>query len=140
MKLATIVSDASFCHNTKAGGWAAWVVCENIRYQKSDIFKTKCNTSSEAEVLAAINGIWLATKHFKNVERFHVVSDCQHVINLIENQEGNEWKEIKKIVGKAVVTAKWVKSHDNNNSARSWVNRWCDKHAKKKMREQKFSN
>jgi len=54
-----------------------------------------------------------------------------------ENKE--TWATLRKIYkevcGNVIVTLRHVKAHTKVSDARSFVNRWCDKQAKKQLRE-----
>ena len=134
-KLCTIVTDASWCPRTKVGGWAVWIVCENIRHKAYAAFVDKCKTSGEAEIKAAINGIYLAHKKFEDVDRYHFVIDCREAIWHIKNKK-SDWRiQMQKIVGNTSITAKHVKAHGSTSTKRTWVNNWCDKHSKQEMKK-----
>lgn len=133
-KLCTIVCDASFCTDTNVGGWAVWIVCNDTRFKHYGAFKEKCGGSGEAEIKAAINGLYLAKFYFGDVTRFHFVVDCREVIDHIEKKDGKWWRMMKDIAGNAQITAKHVRGHTRDGSKRSWVNRWCDKHTRQAMK------
>jgi ribonuclease HI len=138
-KLCTIVCDASFYSdkNIRIGGWAVWIVCENVRYRHWGVFKDPFGPkegSAQAELRAAINGLSLAKHYFPDVDRFHLVPDCKAIIAQIEQEKGKWWEIMKNIVGDAEITAKHVRAHRNDGTTRSWVNAWCNRFAKRAMR------
>ena len=137
--LCTIVTDASFCPETNVGGWAAWVVCNDVREKQYGAFKDLCKSATEAEIKAAINGAFIAKRSFSQITRYHFVTDCEAVIRYIEKRNNQWWQIIEDIVGQSEVTVKHVRAHKNTGSARSWVNGWCDKKARREMRKARDS-
>ena len=133
--LCTIVTDASFCPQTKFGGWAAWIVCDQQRQRYCAAFKDPCLSGFEAERNGAINGLYLAKRHFPDAYRYHFVVDCRGVIDVITQKKGDWWPKLKVIADPIPISVKHVKAHTRDTAARSWVNRWCDTYAKQAMKE-----
>ena len=140
---ATVITDASYCAQVKVGGWAAWVRVDGVpeAIKHSGGFKTEPQSSTHAEVLAAINGIWLAVKH--GASEILVQSDCLAVVHAIRKQLNPEspvmafWSEglARAEITGVILTARHVKGHTHNAGARFYVNRWCDEHAGHHMRK-----
>lgn len=138
---ATVITDASFCPRTKAAGWAAWVRVDGRRepIKRYGAFKQPVLTSRDAEMLAAINGVFIAAK--EGATRVLVQTDCLAVVHMFEGVTVQ--KSIKDAFTRAQaqagifglrVSAKHVKGHTADPASRSWVNRWCDEQAGKEMR------
>ena len=53
----TINTDASFCPETKAGGWAVYIVCDDFKIQKSGKFRGTMKSALEAEMKAISNAV-----------------------------------------------------------------------------------
>lgn len=133
-RFCTVLTDASWCPDSRAAGWAAWLVCDGNRYKQYGAFKAKCQNAGEAEIKAILNGLSLAKKHFDPVH-YHVVSDCQHALRTLPIAT-NQWgAKLREIVGSARVTFAHVKAHNGTPDKRSYVNAWCDRNARKAMRE-----
>lgn len=140
MSRATIITDASFCPRTKAAGWAAWVRIDGHpepikRYAE---FRQPVENAQEAEMLAAINGLWLAAQHGVTVAL--VQTDCLAVVHMLNGQTKNEHlrRAFSGALAKAGVagiarSGRHVKGHTQTADARSYVNRWCDERAKSAM-------
>lgn len=135
--LCTIVTDASYCGKTKIAGWAAWIVCNNIRYKQFAAFNDVCQTSNEAEIKAAINGIYLARKFFPYATKFHLVVDSKAIIHIVESKKDKWWDLMKKTSENKDIVAKHVKAHSNGETRRILANRWCDKQARIAMKKKR---
>ena len=133
--ICTIVCDASHCQHTKAGGWAAWVVANGNRFKHSGSFKELCATPHIAEIQAALNGLFIATRNV-DARRYHFVMDCRGAMNALKHQA--EWKaKVVEMAGDAEITFAHVKAHTNGTKARDYVNNWCDKQARRAMHRKK---
>lgn len=144
---ATVICDASYHGVTGRtpvhAGWAAWVridgVNEPVRGYGS-LPPGLCLSASDAEMYAAINGLWLAAKH--GAGKVLVRSDCMTVVQAIQGTLKNErlktlWVEGLdkcKLQG-VVIRARHVKGHGTVQCAATYVNDWCDKHAKLSQRK-----
>jgi ribonuclease HI len=139
---ATVITDASFCDKTKKAGWAAWIRIDGIDapIKRYGSFKGKVKTSTEAEKLAAANGLFIAQS--MGADAFLLQTDCMAVVHLVTGftkQQGlrDEWKRTMAkcgVLGKPL-QAKHVKGHTSTKDARSYVNRWCDEMANKARRQ-----
>jgi RNase H len=132
----TVLTDASWCPHSKAAGWAAWIVCNETRHKQHAPFKEIVENACVAEIMAIINGVYLAQKKFKP-DHYHVVTDCTKAILILKHgYERGKWtKMLTDIIGEANITYKHVKAHTENTDKRSYVNNWCDLHAKRSMRQ-----
>lgn len=133
---ATVITDASFCDKTKKAGWACWIRIDGIDHpiKRYGSFKEKVRKSTDAEQMAAVNGIFIAMKHGANA--FLLQSDCMMVVHLIDGTTKSRdvidaWN--RKIARAGVlgmpIRAKHVRGHTRTRDARSYVNRWCDEKA-----------
>lgn len=146
MTRATIITDASFCHRTKAAGWAAWVRIDGRPdpIKKYAEFRQPVESAQEAEMLAAINGLWLAAQHGATVAL--VQTDCLAVVHMLDGKTKRKdlIHKFNRAVGRAGVahvqfSGRHVKGHTSTDDARSYVNRWCDNRAKTAMNGQRKS-
>lgn len=139
---ATVITDASFCHETKSAGWAAWVRIDGYpepikRYGE---FKVTVESSSKAEILAALNGMYIAKQ--LGATRIYLQTDYIVAIHLIEGKVNKRglvkfWSDglTKAGLERMHIFGKHVRGHTRTNDARSYVNRWCDQKAKETMRK-----
>lgn len=141
---ATVITDASFCPRTRAAGWAAWVRVDGRKepIRRYGAFKQPVASSRDAEMLAAINGVFIATK--EGATEVLVQTDCLAVVHMFEGVTVQ--KSIKNAFVRAKakagvqgvrMSARHVKGHTSDAAPRSWVNRWCDEQAGKQMRTQR---
>ncbi|WP_165375304.1 ribonuclease HI [Roseovarius nitratireducens] len=138
---ATVITDASHCRKTGAGGWAAWIRIDgdDSPIKMSGPLRTVTTRSDEAEIRAALNGIHIARAH--GARSVLVQTDCMTVVHLIYGKIRS--RSLLKIWNSAVATARvdlvgvsarHVKGHTAKDDARFFVNRWCDRQARKEMR------
>ena len=144
MTRATIITDASFCHRTQAAGWAAWIRIDGVsepikRYAE---FRQPVRSAQEAEMLAAVNGLWLAAQH--GVTMALVQTDCLAVVHMLNGETKNPSirRDFSAAIAKAGVahiarSGRHVRGHTQVADARSYVNRWCDSRAKTAMKRQR---
>lgn len=141
---ATVITDASFCPRTKAAGWAAWVRVDGRKepIRRYGAFKNPVSSSLDAEMLAAINGVFIATK--EGATEVLIQTDCLAVVHMFEGVTVQ--RSIKDAFTRAKaragvlgtrISARHVRGHTSDKAPRSWVNRWCDEHAGKQMRAQR---
>lgn len=144
--LTTIITDASWCPKTNAGGWAAWVVNSGTRQKKSGVLR-KYVGSFEAECAAITNGFFVAHKTGLLVRKGKVIiqSDCTQALEVLIDQGRTSNPAVSKMIAqlaeyhhlyKYEIEARHVRGHQNpNKDARTYVNNWCDREAKRHMRE-----
>lgn len=133
---ATINTDASFCPHTRAAGWAVWISIDGgIKIKKSGMFKDRPKTSTEAELWAIFNGVWLAAH--AGVTSMLVQGDCMAALAHVL-RDTMQTRQLHKTLPRPVhIRTKHVKAHRDTDSARTWVNDWCDTEAKKWMNYQR---
>lgn len=139
---ATVITDASFDPETGAAGWAAWIRHNNdggVPVTQSGKIRGRCQNSTEAEIKAAINGVFIAAR----CGATHVLlqSDCMSVIHLAKGTAKSPWMldlwneaMYSAPFAGLVIRGKHVKGHGPINSARAYVNDWCDKYSRQHMR------
>lgn len=126
---ATVITDASFCPKTKSAGWAAWVIVSATehRVKRYDVFKKKPGNSTEAEKWALMNGLHIAIKLGCN--NILLQTDCMSAVSYFASRD-NLLKYYPKLDPLIKIRTRHVKGHTLLNDKRSYVNRWCDKHAR----------
>lgn len=141
----TINTDASFYANEKIGGYAFYIICDSFKIQKGGYFKARPQTPTEAEMMCMANAIatLLAQKELPLTKLIVINSDALHSFEKIG-------KHKKDAIGKKVACLlsdlrkrmsyrnrypkfefRHVKAHNGTPDARSYVNDWCDREAKK---------
>lgn len=142
---ATVICDASYYHgeeNVGYGGWAAWVkIDRRVDPIKGygTLTREYLTSSSVAEIYAALNGIWLASRNGAAI--ILVRSDCMTVDQLIKGRCKSEplikiWKEAFKLDEFQGISLKsrHVKGHGQIKDRASWVNDWVDRKSREAMR------
>lgn len=142
----TVFTDASFCHETKAGGGAFWARGDVARAQASFPIEGAVH-SSDAEVIAACEAILrlaadpvIGKELEKGPEtRLVLVTDCQTVQRALnQGRLATTSKDTKKVFAEVEALVKrWkfllkvnhVKAHKGTATPRQWVNQWCDDQA-----------
>lgn len=137
----TIIADASFCHDTRAGGWAVWIRISNYGkiIQHSGSFKKKPRSSHQAELWACLNGLCIARLYNPSIKDYLVQTDCSGVVGALQNKQSLRKLRIPFLndFPHRRIQSKHVKGHTANLDKRSHCNRWCDEHAGIAMRKQR---
>lgn len=146
----SMFSDASYCHTTRAGGGAYWARTSSLRAMGS--FELKgLQASHEAEVAAACKGILALTENpaFRQemakgrTTLLVLVVDCLAVKQVLEGQPTSLSQPCLDLVHSVQrqhqelgfkLKINHVKAHKGVKQPRQWVNDWCDREAKEKMR------
>ena len=131
-QVVTINTDASYDPIKKVGGWGCWIKSDFFTIKEGGKFRLPINDSNEAEIKALINGFDLLKK--QQVEFKVVVINCDNktvrdIVNMWKiperfTVEGNIL--LKLVMSYPVCYAKEIKSHTKKDTARHWVNNWCD--------------
>lgn len=144
----TINTDASFCSKTKAAAFAFYIVGTGIKITGSGVFKADVKNSEVAETMAIGNAIHaLLAKDIKIDKVYYIIinTDCLTAINKLSTGKGlGTHKKVRILKEKLVKRYKpkrfefrHVKAHNGAPDARSWVNDWCDREAKRHMRKER---
>lgn len=138
---ATVITDASHCPRTGAGGWAAWVRVDGIAWPHKGSGPLRMSTShpAEAEMMAALNGIHIARQ--MGARSVLLQTDCLMVVHLVhglvrKRKPRDIWHRLVAAarVDLHGVSARHVKGHTDQAGAKFHVNRWCDEWARRHMR------
>jgi ribonuclease HI len=145
--IVTINTDASYHPQFKVGAYAFWIVCNDGKILRSGVFKNEVKNSTEAEIKCIVNALHtLFESDLKGVTKVIINTDCKYFHDYQrkgKNRSVEARQYIKvctEMVKKYGLRSGWievrhVKAHNGTDSARKWVNDWCDKAAKKMMRE-----
>lgn len=149
VRCITINTDASYSHQYKIGGYAFYIVCDLFKIQKAGIFKNDPKSSIKAEMMCIANAIHTLTaqKELPIADLIVINSDCLNSFSImckkskcsIGRTVAIKIKHLRNALSNRGVMPKYefrhVKAHNGTPDARSWVNDWCDKEAKKMMRK-----
>lgn len=159
VRTATIISDASFCNQTKSAGWASWIAVDDERFRFYGNFQRPIMTSVDAEMGAIVSGVCAFVElheSFTKDIRHHVVlvqSDCvaaldilfrKPITNISKQTFVYDMRQIlqeqRKKFGLSI-QPRHVKGHQSSNrGARYYVNNQVDKYARIAMEEQRRSH
>lgn len=154
--LVTMFTDASWCPETGAGGWAVWWKFDGYMERKAGGFKNPPASSFEAELGALVNGLWLLDrwrpKPWLQGGMIIQQSDCLAALDSLRSTVPNPsrsvqamrqaWHDLKRDRGWRT-DLRYVKAHvgrgdrETTQGKRTAVNWWCDKAAKEAMQCQR---
>ena len=145
--LTTINTDASWCPQTKVGAYAFWVRSDKFLLKKSGVFRKRCSNPSDAEVKCIINATKLTMRQDRGIKKIIINTDSKLAITvltggLVKPSVILRWRPLYKMFKNIThkrgveVEFRWVKAHSHTGEARNWVNAWCDKEARKQLRNQ----
>lgn len=147
----TLFTDASVCHDTKAAGGAFWA--RDAKHNASGSYVIQDVTEAhDAEVAAACMAIFNLAQHEQlgaslrrgAAVRLILVVDCLAVKRALEGERQKLCPPVQKMVAAVqqlrgelgfLLKVNHVKAHSGTKKARNWVNDWCDKEARKRMKE-----
>lgn len=145
----TIISDASWCPETRAAGYGYWIACERGKGPGGGSLRMLCSGSNAAEMMAIVRAVADGLKQgfIEPGDQLLIQTDSQAAIDAFTHKRsvgGDErlaYDEMRKLLnGRRITTRfKHVKGHSNVQDARSVTNRMCDQRAKagmKAMRDQ----
>lgn len=141
----TIIADASYCHETQAGGFGFWIASERGKYGGGGPFRKRCDGSAAAEMMAVVNAFAIAINRKTVQEGDHVLlqTDCVEAIAVLSHRRRGGtadqlecirvFRQLKKEAG-VTVSFRHVKGHTRHEAARFVTNNLCDRRAKAGMR------
>lgn len=145
--LVTINTDASWHPKENVAGFAFWAVCNDWKIQKCGGIRDQVFDSSEAEAKAILNAVFVVLHQGKkNISRIIINTDSQAAINLFTFPKAKmnssqfliKHKHIRSkfnvLTNNIKIEFRHVKGHSGTDTARQWVNDWCDKQAKAAMK------
>jgi ribonuclease HI len=145
----TVNTDASFHPEKKIGGYAFHIVCDAFKIKKGGAFKDKLKNSMDAEMKCMVNALHILSNvsDIPTTNWIVVNSDCLNSFEKIKlkssdpigRQIAKLMRDIRIKCEKNGVKPKFefrhVKAHNGRPDSRSHVNHWCDKEARRHMRE-----
>ena len=141
----TIICDASYCPDTKVGGYGFWIASERGKRGGKGLIKVQMESSLIAEMVAVCSSLHRAWQLslIKPLDEVLLQTDCQSAIDIFEGKRGerqgqqliyvNHFKDCLEEFGISV-RFRHVKGHTNLTGARYYINRRCDKDAYEQMR------
>jgi len=135
--LVSVFADASYHHESGAGGWAGWAKSDRGSHYEGGPIRTSLTSSNDAEFLAAVNAVHMALARgiALNGDNILLQSDCQAVGHILARLGDYPTEIIKKarahLMGlkfahKLHITYRHVKGHSYRDEPRYAVNRLCD--------------
>jgi ribonuclease HI len=131
--------DASYCPETGAAGWAAWVRSDVGRVQRAGVLPAYVEHSLHAELAAVFAGLYVAKRAWPELPAVLVRTDCQgilaHITRESEEPADPVLRRLRERIDSVgvVVTAAWVRGHAGGKHTASWLNCWCDAQARTQM-------
>ncbi len=151
--VVTINTDAAFHTRFKVAAFAFWMVSDEGRILHSGALKGSIKSADEAEIKCIINAIAVLVKqNWRQVTRIIINTDSLNAIHVLGKNkqaivryglkefgylrgEMNRLIYHKPFTNQANITFNHIRSHEHTETARNWVNNWCDENAKKCMWE-----
>lgn len=140
----TINTDASYNSQKQVGGYAFYIVCDLFKIQKSGMFKVHPKSPMQAEMMCMANALHTlaAQPELPQFNWIVINSDCLFSFEKIKLKSqdkigrvvAKKLRSVREKTGFPDYELRHVKAHNGTPDARSWVNDWCDKEAKKWMR------
>lgn len=142
----TINTDASFYAKQKVGGWAFYIRYGNVVLRQSGPFKVPPKSSLDAEIQCIANAVYYLLKQDLPLVRKYIIinGDCTYAFQRIGKKSnhpvGREiakmLKELRRRTASDLTKVpkcdfRYVQAHNGTPDARSWVNDWCDRGAKR---------
>lgn len=142
MSLVTIITDASHCPNTKAGGYGVWIAGDKGKQAFGGPL-SGTSDSSEIESKAMCNGLYHGIKEGL-INRGDVVlmqTDCDAALRLLQCKRAPrdsefdilDWITDTTMKNDITLRFRHVKGHTNKTDSRSKAQDHCDKLAKQYM-------
>lgn len=150
--IVTINTDASFSYNHKKASYAFWIVSDYGKLCRYGALKGNTKTPTHGEFKCIVNALHCLFVYLKwPITKIIVNTDSMNSIHLLKNdkvslkmyridkkqfkEELSAWHSInwRYISKKVSIKFRHVKAHTNTDSARSWVNQWCDTKAKESL-------
>ena len=139
----TINTDASFCPNTKIWGYAYWIKSDNFLYKGWWAFKNTVKNSTDAEIKAISNALFIIWIQWHNFDYIIINRDSIQANWKALKTEKHRLKDKLNEqfwFKKRKIEFRHVKAHTEITDARTYVNDWCDKKAKSEMRAKRDNN
>lgn len=146
VNVMTINTDASHDPKTGAGGYAFYIKCDLFKIKKAGKFKDQTPSPLDAELKCIGNALatLLAQKELPEAKYLIINTDCLSAIRVIKNPIIKRGKEVHKYYKDLISKLnskrnelRHVHAHTNKTDKRSLCNDWCDREARRYMKEQR---
>lgn len=135
-RCSTVISDASFCPDTGAAGWAYWVSMDGVVWKDAGFFIGVLRNPQEAEFLAALKGCSKAIEYGGCSVLMQM--DCDAVVRAINDSDDSWFGKFSELFGGNIcISASHINSKQINDEW-GWAHNWCDKNSRNKMRKRRY--
>lgn len=143
----TVFADASFDHRSGIAAFAGWFRAAGNVHKISKVSERRFRSSNEAELVALCATVLVALRRQRSFGAGDFVvakSDCTYAVEHLKSSTGGTTETERRMVARVHDTLKahglriyvrHVKGHTTLTEPRFYVNRWCDKEARRLMRE-----
>ncbi|HTW70865.1 MAG TPA: RNase H family protein, partial [Acetobacteraceae bacterium] len=145
--LITLFTDASYCSRFRIGAYAAWAKADGRTVRHSGVLKQAVASSSLAETMALVNGIFVALAAMRPPTASKIIAqtDCLTAIHALSGmlRKAATIKQYEPVVaayrGKIAaagiaVEFRHVSGHKGTVTPRNAVNTWCDAECRRLLR------
>lgn len=137
-RFTTINTDAGLKPDGRAA-FAYWIRSEKITLRGAQALTADVKNSNEAELAAILNALYIVANndYLRSANVIVVNSDNKQALQVLRDRRINGYAKYvefyKGILAKinCPIYYKHVKGHTKGNTAREWVNNWCDKELRK---------
>lgn len=143
----TIITDASFCPNTKAAGYSCWIASNGGK----QAFEGPLNAPRDnnvAETMAIVNALWHGFKHglIKPKSDILIQSDSETAIGILKGEKipsNQQYRDavayVQGLVSRYSLTLRYkhVPGHTKGADSRTRAQNHCDVAAKRQMLRQR---
>ena len=147
----TLFTDASFCNKTKAAGGAFWARNHAVKARGAFVIEDARKTH-ESEIIATARAILMLKNHPElgpvlargESAMLIVVVDCLDVKRVLEGRDMRLDAAARRVVKRVrafrdsagfLLKVNYVQSHKGVDTPRQWVNAWCNREARRHMKE-----
>lgn len=153
--IVTINTDASFSKTHGVGAGAIWIVSNDFKIKYSSVLRSKTLNPTIAEAHTILNALHLVFRQNISANtRVIINTDSMNAIyifttnkDMISKYRIKGWKELQRHLDKAKslkpgvtdkihIEFRHVKAHVSTDTARTFVNEWCDQEAKRVLRKE----
>lgn len=147
----TINTDASHAPKVQVAAWACWIKSTHYKIQDSGLFPDPVPNSSVAEAMAIEQALLLLdmlidSQPFLRAQRdgpgikLYINTDSMWTIQALTGKIKRSKhvavaRRVRSLAENYEIEARHVKAHTRGADARSWVNNWCDRAARKLVRQ-----
>lgn len=143
--IATLITDASHCSTSKAGGFGFWCVSDRGKLMGGKPLSGEIQDAYQAEVKGVANGLVIGLRSgiIQQGDKVIIQLDNITVVYGINGVLKKKRKDIAVVLNfiksfaienNLSIECRHVKGHSKNTDNRSMANKHCDKRAKEQMK------